>query len=120
MSRVLDDLRAARDLLINVGWTQGTYAKWDPKTDAPSCYCSFGAVNQVTFGNPWGNVPSGQSFVDKLHRKDPVVLALSRAVPREYKYHIALYNDQVLETADDAIAFFDKAIELQAQKEAIA
>ena len=120
MSQVLDDLRAARDLFVNVGWTQGTYAKLDPNTGKPLCYCSLGAINQVTFGNPWGNVPSGESLVDKLHRKDPVVLALIRAVPREYKNHPALYNDQECETADDAVALFDKAIELQAQKEAIA
>jgi hypothetical protein len=94
----------ARDLLINVGWTQGTMCKFS-KDGNPQCYCSLGAIFEAMrrIVNPY----------DHDRMKD-IIVSLMRQVIKEkktYSMSVVNFNDSSIRTKEEVIDAFNTAIE---------
>ncbi len=102
MKTIVEILRAARQLLIDRGWTQGTFAR-DAKGartlyDAPDavCYCSLGAIMVV-----------GRGFAPEAS-----TLALTKAIGSGHPANVAEWNDAKDRTKEEVLAAYDRAIVL--------
>lgn len=95
-----DVLRAAKQVLIERGWTQGKYV------DDFGCVCSFGAINVAVTGDPR---QSGSYRSSEEQAATEASRLVSKAVDREL---LDIWNDAVGRTKDDVLAAFDKAIAL--------
>lgn len=94
----------AKQLLIDKGWTQGSFAK-DTNgmpvhhyRDTAVCFCLAGAVRRANDG------VSG-NFTE-------VADILADLIPDVYEGEVACFNDDESTTKDDVLAVLDKAIEV--------
>jgi hypothetical protein len=105
-----DTLRAARALIAEKGWTQGSVAvdAAGKLTDAAdldraACFCAWGAVIAVT------------RFHDneecRAIERDACRL-LARAIGKSSIGHIIIWNDEAGRTREEVLTAFDKAIAL--------
>ena len=104
MKTPLQILKDGRQLLIDKGWTQGTYAKdihgdyIDPAGSDAACFCGHGAIYAAGgyrgVGTPPGNVAQAE-------------LALNAAIQDA---HFPAFNDAPGRTVEEVLAKFDEAI----------
>lgn len=117
--RARELLQGARDLLDKKGWTQGVMARDEKGAEVPftspeaSCYCAFGALH-VTRISRFGHDPSKAE-----HAKRYLLRAVPEGVPgtspgleEDPFAAIVFYNDRLLRSKKQALAWFDKAIAL--------
>lgn len=97
---VAEALIEAKRLVVDVGWTQGAYKRYD-EFGAPSCYCAMGALSEVmrkakTQGDAMAAVYGAT--------------ALSKNIAPGRVTQILSWNDTAGRCKEDVIAAFDRAI----------
>jgi len=103
MKTVSDTLKAARDLLVTKGWTQGTFARTaaghtvEGRHDFAVCYCGWGALEAVT----------RELFTPEFQAADRALMAAGGFT------HFPSFNDAPGRTLDEVLEVFDKAIAAQ-------
>jgi hypothetical protein len=104
MITVKQVLIEARDLLINVGWTQGVMCRY--KDGKPSCYCSVGAISQILMSHEIRKV-------SRNSMEENSILLLRYAIRKqvEYNHSVMSFNDAPGRTKEEVIDVFTKAIE---------
>lgn len=94
----IDELRAGKWLIENVGWCKGDYQK-DNRNGDPVAYCAIGAALDVhTEGAPWIAHELLYEALPKKHRNDGV--------------GVVWLNDRRTTTKDDVVRLYNRAIRL--------
>lgn len=119
MNYTLTVLKEARRLLVDVGWTQGSYKRYDVcvtengSTCEPIAYCAIGAVSTAA-----GLVPYSDSF-----KNQDAIVFLKNAMPPSARSKndsggsIIKYNDRKGRSKKRIIQLFDDAIKLAEEQE---
>jgi hypothetical protein len=108
MSDVLNQLRRAKELLENSGWTRGQY---HVKRGDKDYYCALGALfhaNEV--------ITNEDSWSENTHKLCYAMKALGGATNQSRIYsagaRVTVYNDDYAKSKKDIIQLYDKAIEM--------
>lgn len=107
----VETLRAAREVLVTRGWTQGEF--YDCETDG---FCAEGAVAEALVPGYWpswyrtGTTPDAlEELWDERHAEMYAAMdALKAAIDG---VPVPMFNDHRAASVDEVLALFDKAIE---------
>jgi hypothetical protein len=94
---VADDLKTARQHLVERGWNQGGLINGGR-------VCAMGALNLAC----WGEVRPGLNA--DVDRRGPAFAALAKHVPSEFGDEVAMFNDAPTTEFEDVLNLFDKAL----------
>ena len=111
---VKEVLIAARWILQNIGWCQGTYTKIAKNSNIPNmpeAFCAIGVFRYVDVVTP-------KAYLERHHIKNDAVLKLNNVITSTTNYFNLLdyvgtvihWNDKPGRTKREVIKLFDEAI----------